>query len=213
VSVTGVRIAAAFGAVDLIDESHEASRLYQIVMVACQPGIFVTAIVLSGSPDGGAILQTSIFFIHRWANCICPSEQGESGFRSSRIWLRSCGYDMLGALMQKPTARFCGRALGETIHIEQNTMVDRTGQADRDFLFHSAEKHDRRPQLGRVGKGALRAVPTGRANSLLSRSVSVGPRSLPLGEFARPVGLAHPSLLTGTHSTQKPAAHCRETGS
>jgi hypothetical protein len=34
------------------------------------------------------------------------------------------------ASTQKPAAHRCGRVLNETIHFEQNTMVDRTGQAD-----------------------------------------------------------------------------------
>jgi hypothetical protein len=40
------------------------------------------------------------------------------------------------ALTQKPAAHCCERALGETIHFEQNTMVDRTGQADFEFFIH-----------------------------------------------------------------------------
>jgi hypothetical protein len=46
------------------------------------------------------------------------------------------GYDMLGAPTQKPAAHRCGRVLGETIHFEQNTMVDRTGQAEFECFIH-----------------------------------------------------------------------------
>jgi hypothetical protein len=35
---------------------------------------------------------------------------------------------------QKPVAHCCGRVLGETIHLEQNAMLDRTGQARFGFL-------------------------------------------------------------------------------
>ena len=37
---------------------------------------------------------------------------------------------------QKPAAHGCGRVLGETNHFEQNTMVDRTSQADFEFFIH-----------------------------------------------------------------------------
>jgi hypothetical protein len=37
---------------------------------------------------------------------------------------------------QKPAAHCCGRVLGETIHFEQNTMVDRTGQPKCEFFIH-----------------------------------------------------------------------------
>jgi hypothetical protein len=42
------------------------------------------------------------------------------------------------ALTQKPAAHCCGRALGETIHFEQNTMIDRTGQAEFEVFIHRA---------------------------------------------------------------------------
>jgi hypothetical protein len=39
---------------------------------------------------------------------------------------------------QKPAAHFCGRVLGETIHFDQNTTPDRTGQAKFEFSFPQA---------------------------------------------------------------------------
>jgi len=44
--------------------------------------------------------------------------------------------DVIDASTQKPVAHFCGRVLGETNHFEQNTMVDRTGQAGFEFFIH-----------------------------------------------------------------------------
>jgi hypothetical protein len=54
---------------------------------------------------------------------------------------------------QKPAAHRCGRASSKTIHFEQNTMVDRTGQADFEVFIHrlcqdegtSIRKESRRP--------------------------------------------------------------------
>jgi hypothetical protein len=37
---------------------------------------------------------------------------------------------------QKPAAHRCRRVFGETIHFEENTMVDRTGQVVFDFFIH-----------------------------------------------------------------------------
>jgi hypothetical protein len=40
----------------------------------------------------------------------------------------------------KPAAHFCGRALGEAIHFEQNTMFDRTSQTKIEVFFHRVLK-------------------------------------------------------------------------
>jgi hypothetical protein len=38
---------------------------------------------------------------------------------------------------QKPVTQGCGRAFGETIHFDKNTMPDRTSQLVLELLFHS----------------------------------------------------------------------------
>jgi hypothetical protein len=41
------------------------------------------------------------------------------------------------ASTQKPVTQRCGRVLNETIHLDKNTMPDRTGQLAFELLFHS----------------------------------------------------------------------------
>src|SRR3981189_318380 len=40
---------------------------------------------------------------------------------------------------QKPAAHCCGRVLGETIHFDENTTSDRTGQAKFELVLHRSQ--------------------------------------------------------------------------
>jgi hypothetical protein len=81
--------------------------------------------------------------------------------------------------------------LGETIHFEQNTMVDRTGQADCDILFHRRREPGPKPRLRRVSKGAYRAVPTNQNHQSVVLKRCGG---LANGRVRAPLALAHRTI-------------------
>jgi hypothetical protein len=83
-------------------------------------------------------------------------------------------------LTQKPAAHCCGRTLGETIHFEPNTMVDRTSQAEFEFFIHRAAS--RSPD----GRSDIRGSIVAHIAGLMRATI-----------YSAPL-------------TQKPAAHCRE---